>query len=520
MSEPDDLPPHPPRNRRPTKRFEEYGGFILLHFLSCHAGDLTLLLKSVGRAVPPVSIESQVAEQAKKQKAIAAAHGNASQPGPLPPPSKCRKPNDGKPLLNHQYDDITDEEDQLEWLYQVIEQFGDTTNYRDDPEFQDPAVLWEVYEDLSAGNLANQKPTPLPDMSAGAGIRSGMVKAFKHHESGHRAAPKLVRTDRTTIGLDGVPVNTHNRQEIGRPVASKLTRTDDTTLGLDGRPPSPPQTGVVSRRSTQHSPTVSRTTKTSQLPATLAQTPLAGQPTPSWKRALVPHTRVEALRRESNAHNMGPQQPSHGPSRAGPSGDTGMSDPAPTDDEEELEPLPPQIGGHQAPGTLPTGVCNDGNGGDGNNSDNSDDNGDNSDTGDNGDDDELGTSKSRLQLQAFGAASGILEKVVYTMRVEMAVVCGYPEFVKSTEDPSCSYLDVWLPKFWADANNELRPDKPRLPLKDSHVRYARRQLAPIRNVLKKCCEPMLGSYYSLDRSEPDHAQTANNLTSDEKWLSP
>ncbi|KAG9078331.1 hypothetical protein FRC06_008419, partial [Ceratobasidium sp. 370] len=199
-----------------------------------------------------------------------------------------------------------------------------------------------------------------------------------------------------------------------------------------------------------------------------------GQSVPSRKRALVPYARVEALRRESNARREEPQQPHRGPSRAGPS----MSDPVPTEDEEELEPLPPRVGGRRALGTPPTGVRDDGNnggdGGDGDNGDNGDDDGgdgDNNDTGDNRDDEELETSKSRLQLQAFGPAADILEKVVYNMRVEMAMICGYPEFVKSTEDPSRPYLDMWLPKFWAEANDELRPDKPRLPLKDGHIRY-------------------------------------------------
>ncbi|KAG9083088.1 hypothetical protein FRC06_004702 [Ceratobasidium sp. 370] len=77
---------------------------------------------------------------------------------------------------------------------------------------------------------------------------------------------------------------------------------------------------------------------------------------------------------------------------------------------------------------------------------------------------------------------------------------------------------MWLAKFWAEANNKLHPDKPRLPLKDSHIRYAQRQLALIQNVLKVCSKPMLGSYYGLDRSEPNHTQTARNLTLGEKWL--
>ncbi|KAG9083087.1 hypothetical protein FRC06_004701 [Ceratobasidium sp. 370] len=211
MSEPDDLPPWP-CNWRPTKHFEEYD-----------TGDSTSLSKSVGRAAPPTSVESQVAEQAKKQKVIAAACGNASQPGPLPPPPKPCEPNDRQALLDCQYGDLTDEEDQLEWLYQVIEQFGNMTNYCDDPEFQDPAILWEVYEDLLGGMPTNQKPTPLPGTSAGTGICLGMVKAFKHHESGCQAVQKLVGTDHTTIGLAGPPANTCDRQEIGLPVASKLT---------------------------------------------------------------------------------------------------------------------------------------------------------------------------------------------------------------------------------------------------------------------------------------------------------
>ncbi|KAG8730781.1 hypothetical protein FRC10_002364 [Ceratobasidium sp. 414] len=98
--------PRPAHVQRPTKCFEEYD-----------KGDLVNFSKSVGWVVKPSITETKLypVEQVRKQKAIATARGNASQPNPLP--SKKRKAdNHGTSLLDRQLDDISNEDDQVEWL--------------------------------------------------------------------------------------------------------------------------------------------------------------------------------------------------------------------------------------------------------------------------------------------------------------------------------------------------------------------------------------------------------------------
>ncbi|KAG9088114.1 hypothetical protein FRC06_002231, partial [Ceratobasidium sp. 370] len=479
------------RIRRPTKRFEE-----------STEGGLASLSKSVGWQILHSEIEeSQAAEQAKKQKAIASKRGNATQPGPLPLPPKHHKPDDDSPLIDCQYSDLTSKEDQIEWLLQVIEHSGDPTNYRDNPEFQDPAVLWEVYEDLCNGGHANDPP-PLSTAKVGNEIHVGMTKALEYGTSGQKAGPKLVRMDHTTIGLDGRPVKTLNRQEIGWAVAPKLTRTDHTTLGLDGTPPLPPQTNVGNRHLTVHSPT----------PSPVRSTPI------QKKRAMVSRARVEAIRQESNTrgketqgHASGPGTGVHGPRnspKATPSTKSRMARAAPseveegenTEDMDEGGVHPPGVGGHQATSTPPTEGDDEG-----------------EDKGENGGDNEPGNSKAQWQSASFGLAAPVVERVVQKLRVEMADVCGFLEFVKSVEDPRCTYFGLWMPKLWAKANDEVRPNQPHFDLQDCHVRYA---VSPDSDHGQEVCRAHDRTCYGLDHSEPDHVQESRQLTWDEKWLLP
>ncbi|KAG8728887.1 hypothetical protein FRC10_004489, partial [Ceratobasidium sp. 414] len=125
-------------------------------------GDLVNFSKSVGRVIKPsiTETESYPFEQVRKQKAIATTCGNASQPDLLP--LKKRKADDhGALLLDRQLDNISDEDDQVEWLYQVIEQSGDKHNYHSDPEFEDEDALFEVWEEIQSGGITDYNPPPL-----------------------------------------------------------------------------------------------------------------------------------------------------------------------------------------------------------------------------------------------------------------------------------------------------------------------------------------------------------------------
>ncbi|KAG8731672.1 hypothetical protein FRC10_001584, partial [Ceratobasidium sp. 414] len=142
---------------------------------------------SVGIPAPPPDLNSHTAEQVKKQKAAAKARGNATQPDALPPAAKRRKAGDGKALIDHSIDDLHTEEDRVEWLYQALEKFDDKTDYHGDPDMQDSAALWEVYQDLLDGGDANDDPGTAPEPQSNAHvIRSGLLKELKTHESGRR----------------------------------------------------------------------------------------------------------------------------------------------------------------------------------------------------------------------------------------------------------------------------------------------------------------------------------------------
>ncbi|KAG9120757.1 hypothetical protein FRC07_003619 [Ceratobasidium sp. 392] len=126
-------------------------------------GQLTNLSKSVGRVeTPPTADTVQDVEQARQQAAIAVARGNALQPGPLSPlKRKANKseeeesdPEDAKdadddnnpPLLDRRLDDWKYPADRIEWLYQAFKRVGDPHDYRNDPQFQDEAMLREAWK--------------------------------------------------------------------------------------------------------------------------------------------------------------------------------------------------------------------------------------------------------------------------------------------------------------------------------------------------------------------------------------
>ncbi|KAG8735314.1 hypothetical protein FRC10_010744 [Ceratobasidium sp. 414] len=196
-------------------------------------GRLVHLAHSVGLPALPLTPAAQATEQAKKQKVITQAHGNANQPSPLPP-AKRHKACDNVPLLDHRIEDLTTEEDCVEWLLQVIDNFG-YPKYQQDPKWHDSEILYEVYKVVMRGenpkdydeedeDVAMLALAPTPDPP----VRTGLTRVLEHHKSGHWPIAKLTL-------LSSLRINAGHNMEYGLLVASaKLTRTDQATLSPDG----------------------------------------------------------------------------------------------------------------------------------------------------------------------------------------------------------------------------------------------------------------------------------------------
>ncbi|KAG9081052.1 hypothetical protein FRC07_014682, partial [Ceratobasidium sp. 392] len=428
--------------------------------------------------------------QKKKQKAAAAARGNTSLPGPLAPRKRRAPDDDDAPstdgvitsLLDREFDDLEAEDEQLEWLYQAIEQFGAPEDYRADPGFNSVGVLWKVYDDLRTGGLANHNPIPKDTR-----IRSGLTKVLEPSTSKQSPAPKLVRTDPSTIGLDSIPVKAHNnqRREFGFPPAPKLAWTDCSTITLDGTRLSPPRAQALSKSSSHRQPG----SKSAQPPPTTRATEPGASQQPHPKRAIVSRARVAALRKEANARGTGRVAPAGVPGATRDRADIVMH--GPSDDDEVMANANEQVRPHTPPTEEERG-------------------------GYNGNPGKAGASTKRQasQLQNFDPDSAkLVENVMEQLRVEMLVNCPYPERTPSARDPNRQKLDVWVIDLWANANEELRPDE------DVHVSYIRHQLAPTRHALKKVCENLIVPHFQLRRSDADRVQHSKDLLNEEKWIS-
>ncbi|KAG9092989.1 hypothetical protein FS749_015279 [Ceratobasidium sp. UAMH 11750] len=499
------------RARRTTKKFEEY----------CGTGEgeenFRLFSQSVGMPAPPPDPAERTAEQAQKQKAAAKARGNATQPAPLSPEPKRRKGGDGGVLIDRDFKALRTVEDRIEWLYQAIEQFDDQTDYRGDPDLQDEEQLWEIYQDLLDGGGANddtRSPSPQPERDSN--IRSGALKELQSHESGRRIGPKLVsvdhatlrspnrnpgpardsgparapsklvRTDHTTIGLDGRAPHAPHHREFGqrdldqpaRVSAPGLVWTDHTTIGLDGLRISPP-TSLAARHSTTAKPSAEvrgRNPTTDQATPASTTTRPADKPAASKKRPLISRARVDAIRAENKAHGQvskgrvadtdtggsanrvpAPSASTWGPRQAAAAldgdGDIQMADPTLSDDE-----LPDQAGEEQeeaeADGAPPAPATSG--------------QGENDDVEDNNSGRRRRRRGEDVLIAKLGLAAPLVKYVIANIKIEMAATCGFPEHVMSTDDPNTPLLDVWMARFWAAANDKYRSvlhkiDRKKLP---------------------------------------------------------
>ncbi|QRV96438.1 hypothetical protein RhiJN_24456 [Ceratobasidium sp. AG-Ba] len=485
--------------QRPTERLVNYDSA---------QGRLSTLSKSVGRRETPPTAEEQAAERAKEQAKIAASCGNTSLPGPLKP-LKCTAshlddddsqeqdeanydPNARPAITDYLLEELEDETNRMEWLYQNIELFGSRNDLRDNPKYQ--------AEDSLLNKLGRLK-TQGPRASHGA-LKSGNVHCVKTgsthilepETSGHSSHVWLVRTDHTTVGLDGNTVNAHSRREHGLPMPVKLSCTNQTTIGLDSKLVSSPGRAPPRRAPQRASAPLAK----SKAPSTA----------PSKKQAVISMAWMKELRKQNAKSNGGactkppvviaslssrpqPNQPRLPPpdiemcnlstgdevKHPAPEGEEG-SDPEVEDDGEEV-PV------HELEEQL--------------------------------------TKRQRLQLGAFvPEARPLVQLTTELIKINMATICPYPETISENPRDQKRYIDHWLVERWAQANKELRKGKDLLPFKDEYGAYVRKQLPVYRNIVKQISEVLVPVYYNLHCSDPKHTECARKLTSDgeERWTLP
>ncbi|KAG8702908.1 hypothetical protein FRC09_004472 [Ceratobasidium sp. 395] len=511
------------RIRRPSERLTNYD--------KKGHGPLDTLAKSVGRHETPPTAEEQAAraaqelrERGKKQAKVAAARGNASQPGPLKPLRRERDGDDddeeeadnddpeaGPALLDLRLEELDYEGDRIEWLYQAIRKLGIRTNYRDDPDFQEEGPLSKEWKRLVLEASLGGAPAANQDRR----IQTGLTHVLKPATSG-RPRVQLVRTDSQTVGLNEKTVNAHDHREYGRPALPKLARTDKTTITLDGKVVSPPRVAGPSG----------------------TKRPSEGNPSQSKRRAVVSLARIQALRKENKAHAGGGAAAGPATSKSGPnphrplSDDEEMADPPNDDPEHPLRPA-----GNEGQGGNGFGGDEDedegGNGGEvGEGADEPGDEGDSDQEGvaaaaggDGGDDPggyERLTRRQRSQLRAFSAdARGLVEFTADRVKVKMATICPWPETMTQDAADNQTYIEHWLRDIWYDANRELRDGLPHLPFLDEYGTYIRNLIPAIRNGVKQLCNFMVPLYFELKWSDPNRAALARSLTDegDERWIS-
>ncbi|KAG8731934.1 hypothetical protein FRC12_019503 [Ceratobasidium sp. 428] len=306
------------RVQRPTERLTNYD-------TEGH-GRLDTLSKSVGRHETPPTAEQQTAqaaqelrERGKKQAKVAAARGNTSQPGPLKPLQRQRDEDDDDEEEEEEDDDDPEAGpallgDRLEWLYQAIRKLGICTNYRDNPNFQSEGLLSKEWKRLVLEASLGGAPATNQDCP----IKTGLTHVLKPATSGCSSRVQLIRTDSQTVGLDEKNVSAHDHREYGHPALPKLARTDKTTITLDGKVVSPPCVAGLSG----------------------TKRPSDGNPSQSKRRAVVSLARIQELPKENKAHTGGgaAARPATS-SKSGPnphrslSNDEEMADP-PNDDPE------------------------------------------------------------------------------------------------------------------------------------------------------------------------------------------
>ncbi|QRV95442.1 hypothetical protein RhiJN_23460 [Ceratobasidium sp. AG-Ba] len=531
MTEP--LPRKPStRERRPTQRLNEYDRA---------QGRLTTLSKSVGRKETPPTAESRAAEQAKMQAIKAASRGNTSRPGPLAPLTvetlrgdeedeemdQLEEDEDeeaGPSLLEYRLEDLDNEVDRVEWLYQTLAKLGSRRNYRDDPKFQDERSLRKEWKRLLAkGSEPHGGAAGLQD---GLRICTGSTHVLEPPTSGRSSRIKLIRTDESTLGLDGLPAGAHCHLEYGQAPPPKLARTDSTTIGLDGKAASPysmrPTRPDVSAHSTRPARPAQPTPANSSRPAQSTSTKRThtDDPGPSKKRVVVPRSRIEALRKENAKPAAAPPPaPSSTAARR-------VSNPVPK--PPSPPPLDVEIGDPPSDGDQPLTPPSD--------QDEVD-----LEPGDQGDKSEPEIAAEPVQAKRKRAKDGKLTKrqkqrlsefpseardliqwMTDEIKLDSSTICPFPECMREDPKDPKTYFDRWIVIHWERANARFRAEQAPLPFHDDYAGYIRNQLPANRFSLKSWADALVKVHFGLHRSDPTSAATAKSLTyeGDERWVSP
>ncbi|QRV73562.1 hypothetical protein RhiJN_01576 [Ceratobasidium sp. AG-Ba] len=547
------------RKRHPTERFIQY---------DASQGALTSLAKSIGRPETPPSTESQMAARGKDQAAIAACRGNTSRPGPLKPlthrseqgnnedndlDETMRGDNDGmdetmrgdedvlreptsegddapdetmrgdgdegdddgnngdeRSLLDYTIDELNNEADRIEWLYQAIDLWGGRRNYREDPAFQDERSLRKEWRRLAIRDAAGRTEPPPPETTQR--IQKGQTLVLRPQTTGHSSRVRLHRTDDETLALDGKRVGSEDLYEYGDSVPARLTRTDQTTIGLDGRLASPPRRGPSGL-----APQSNHRTAMKRVGEDIAP--------PAKKHATIPHAPRERTRTENGKTGPRPASSPNAPTtsqprpeaRRSPSPDNAMQD-APSDNAELLSPAA------NSDDRLSPLASNDGTPHQSRHEQNSDDEVEG--TGNGGGDSVVYnklTKRQRSQLRTFPPeARKVVQWAYERIKLDQALICPFPDNMTEKPEDIKPILDRWVIEHWDEGNDNVRHGEVPLPLKEEYAAYIRKQLPGLRNSMRKACEHLVSACYGLRRSKPNHAALAKDLTDggEERWLSP
>ncbi|KAG8789642.1 hypothetical protein FRC12_013360 [Ceratobasidium sp. 428] len=496
------------RLRQPSRRFKDYEG-----------DDFPSLSQSVGRppsaATPSGPTVVHSTQQTRKDKARPANHDDIAQPNKLPPTKRRKGEVDNECILDKTYESLTTDEHRLEWLFQAIEQLGDTTDFRGDPDCQDVDILHDIFLEICGDPQANDNDIPQTPaaihVGPGVSIRSGAQKALGVD---HRGATKLVQINDSprNAPAPGLKISTAGAAAPRAPVAhapvprapaphASVPRSQPKNVAATSTAPSkPPAQAIVAQHTTKVSGPTNATT--SQLKST---------PSKSSRPGKISRARVEELQRESvnkphtNAATVG--SPSSKPT---PQANQSVMDLTHSDEVEPLD----QTG--LVPDNSATTIGDD-----------NEERADQTPT-----DTKQPTKRKQSQLAAFPREySEIVDWVATRIKLKLALENGYPEVTPvttnqpgagdATTQSSRMVLDDWVVDFWAAAHAELHPEQPRLPIEGCRIRYIRKSIAPSRNHdIRTACDGLVTAHFGLHQSSPDHIQKAKDLLLDEAWLSP